>query len=117
MSAEQDQPPSGGVRPLRAGLIDLGVNAGRMQREDGPAIAAEAAAYRVVIDVHANGDFTVYSDLEVQVIYRCAQAPEDELVQVSHRPIPEEWLDRPIGYGGDGSVADLLAEVIATWQT
>ena len=88
-----------------------------MQRQDEPAIAAETSAYRVVIDVHADGGFTVYSDSDVQVICRCAHAPEDELVQISHRPIPEEWLDLPIGYSGDGSVADLLAEVIATWPT
>ncbi len=52
-----------------------------------------------------------------QVICRCAHVPEDELVQVSHSPIPERWLSRTIGYEGDGSVADLLAEVIATWPT
>ena len=74
---------------------------------------------RVVLSsiVHANGDFTIYSDPDVQVICRCTQAREDELVQISHRPIPEEWLDLPIGYSGDGSVADLLAEVIVAWPT
>ena len=118
MSAEQDRPPSPGGRPQRTDLVDLGVNVGRMQRQDEPAIAAETSAYRVVIDVHADGDFTVYSDPDVQVIYRCAHALEDELVQVSHRPIPEEWLDRAdriqrrrIGRrppcGGDRSVADM----------
>ena len=117
MSAEQDQAPSPGGRPQRTELADLGVNVARMQRQDEPGIAAETSAYRVLIDVHADGDFNVHSDLAVQVIYRCAQALEDELVQVSHRPIPGEWLDLPIGYSGDGSVADLLAEVIATWPT
>ena len=117
MSAEQNRPPNPGGRPQRTKLVDLGVNVGRMQSQDEPAIHAEPSACRVVIDVHANGDFTVYSDADVQVIYRCAQAREDELVQISHRPIPEEWLDRPIGYSGDGSVADLIAEVIVAWPT
>ena len=111
------RPPRPGDRPQRTDLAALGVNVGRMQRQDEPALAAETSAYRVVIDVHADGDFTVYSDPDVQVIYRCEHVPEDELVQISHRPIPEDWLDLPIGYSGDGSVADLLAEVMATWTT
>ena len=86
-----------------------------MQREDSPAILVEASAYRVLIDVQPNGAFTVYSEADVQVICRCAHVPEDELVQVRTRPIPEEWLDGPIGHSGDGSVADLLAEVVADW--
>ena len=115
MSAERSLGP--GDRPRRTDLAALGVNVGRLQRSDEPAIAAEGSTYRVVIDVHADGGFTVYSDPDVQVICRCAEVPEDELAQVSHRPILEGWLDRPIGYRGDGSVADLLAEVIATWST
>ncbi len=99
----------------RIAPADLGVNVGRMQREDDPGLAVEASAHRVIIDVRANGDFAVYCDRAVHVICRCAHLPEDELVRISHRPIPEDWLNGPIGHSGDGSVADLLAEVIATW--
>jgi hypothetical protein len=115
MSAEG--PRRAGDRPQVTDLASLGVNLGRMHRQDEPAIAAEAAAYRVVIDVHVDGDFTVYSDLDVQVICRCAHIAEDEMVQIGHRPIPERWLTRTVGYRGDGSVADLLSEVIETWTT
>ena len=52
---------------------------------------------------------------DVQVTCRCAHIPEDEIVQISRRPIREEWLDMPLGHSGDGSVADLLAEVVAEW--
>ena len=110
MSMEHELPPSD--RPLGAALAALGVNVGRMQGEARP--AAEARAYRVLVDVGRDGAFAVYSDPEVEVICRCADVPDDELVRVSPAPIPEEWLIAPIGYAGDGSVADLLAEVIAT---
>ena len=86
-----------------------------MQREESPATVADPSAYRVLIDVQPDGAFTVYSDADVQVLCRCAHVPEDQLVQVAHRPIPEEWLDVPIGHTGDGSVADLLADVVADW--
>ena len=116
MSAERV--PSAGDRPQRTNLADLGVNVGRMQQPDEPAFAAEAGAYRVVIDVHVDGEF---HRLLGSWMSRSSAAPrtldEDELVQISHRPIPDEWLDRPIGYRGDGSVADLLAEVIVAWPT
>ena len=94
-------------------LADLGVNAGRQQRRGG-----QSAYYghRVIIDIQRNGCFTVYADPDVQVICRCAHIPDDELVQVDQDPIPEDWFDGPVGRVGDGSVADLLAEVLTDWS-
>ena len=93
-----------------SGSTSAGCSAGRAQP---PSLMR--AQYRVLIDVQPNGAFTVYSDADVQVLCRCAHLPEDQLVQVHTRPIPEAWLDEPIGHSGDGSVADLLAEVVADW--
>jgi hypothetical protein len=120
MSAAQGRPVTFGDRRTRTALPDLGVNVGRAQREHAPLPqgAGSLSAYRerrVIIDVQTNGEFTVYSDPDVQAICRCAHIPEDEFVRIDHRKIPEEWLEVPVGHSGDGSVADLLAEVVADW--
>lgn len=101
---------------MSASLPNLAVNIGRMQRRDDATPAVETCAYRVVIDVLENGGFVVHSDPDVEVICRCAHLPEDELVRVGRRPIPDAWLEGPVGNIGDGSVDDLLAEVITTWE-
>jgi hypothetical protein len=72
---------------------------------------------RVVIDLQPTGEIAVYSDQDVEVICRFPHLPEDKPVQVGRRPIPDEWLNKPIGHSGDGSVAELLAEVVAIWPT
>ena len=33
----------------------------------------------------------------------------DELYRLNHHAIPEGWLDRPVGFMGDGSLTELLA--------
>ncbi len=106
MSDEGDRPPTG------ASAAALGVNPGRLQRADTSGPGSETRPYRVVIDVRADGGFKVHSDPEVEVICRCAHLPEDDLVRMDCPVIPERWLSGPIGFRGDGSVEDLLAEVL-----
>ena len=72
--------------------------------------------HRVIIDMQPDGGFAIYADPDVQVICRCAHHPEDRLVRVDQHPIPEHWPDGPVGSVGDGSVADLLAEIVADWS-
>jgi hypothetical protein len=96
-------------------LVDLGVNLGRAQRDGDHDNSAHSFVACVVIDVHPTGGFTVYADRDVQVLCRCAHIPEDDLVRVNHRAIPEQWLTSPVGCEGDGSVADLVAEAAGDW--
>ena len=68
---------------------------------------------RVVIDFRPNGDFSIYSDPEIEVICRSAHTPEDALYRYGSHPIPEEWLrDKRFGVQGDGSEADGVMQVI-----
>ena len=68
---------------------------------------------RIVVDFKANGDFFIYSDPEVEVICRSADAPDDKLYRYGHYPIPGEWLGgKPIGFLGDGSEADKKGRLI-----
>jgi hypothetical protein len=94
VSDEGDRPPTG------ASAAALGVNPGRLQRADTSGPGSETRPYRVVIDVRADGGFKAHSD------------PEDDLVRMDCPVIPERWLSVPIGFRGDGSVEDLLAEVL-----
>ena len=95
MSAEHRLRPGD---PRAARLAGLGVNVGRMQREDSPATLVEASAYRVLIDVQPNGAFTVYSDADVQVICRCAHVARGRAGSGRLPPDPGRvagWADRP----------------------
>lgn len=85
-------------RRLSTVLADLGVNPGRAQTANAERSPRAYCERRVLIDVQPNGDFTVYSDPEVQVLCCCAHVPEDQLVQVCRRPIPENWLGEPVGH-------------------
>ena len=55
-----------------------------------------------------DGDFLLYSDPEVEVISRCSDSV-DELYRLNHHAIPEGWLDKRVGFMGDGSLTELVA--------
>ena len=62
---------------------------------------------RVVIDFQKNGNFTIYSDPQIEVICRSAHTPENELYRYGSHPIPEEWLEgKRLGFKDDGSKTD-----------
>ena len=65
---------------------------------------------RVVIDWDSHGRHTVHADDGVEVFDRTIHHPDDVLYRYSPAPIPDGWLDGPIGYLGDGSAADQFAE-------
>jgi hypothetical protein len=71
------------------------------------------AKQRVVIDFEKNGNFSIYSDPEVEVICREEHMPDEGLYRFGTYAIPEDWLrDKSIGFWGDGSEEDMRAQML-----
>ena len=97
-------------------LADLGVNAGRKQREHAPPVPADGSlnaycARRVIIDVQANGEFTIYSDPDVQVICHCAHIPEEALKRAGKggAPLQAAIARHAESHARDSGVANIQA--------
>ena len=69
---------------------------------------------RVIIDADFRGIVAIFGDPGIEVFWRSAHTPDDEIYRFAPRPIPEEWLaGKPIGHRFDGSDAEKRAELIA----
>lgn len=64
---------------------------------------------RVALVYDENGNVELYADPGVTVISVCDHTPGDRLYRVSPQPIPEGMLAGPIGYAGDETRADRIA--------